>query len=85
MFFWSTYSGAEIDLFFFHHGRRYGAEFKFSEAPKITKSMHIALKDLDLEHLWVIYPGEHQYLADKKISVWPLKQLPDLVTQLKNR
>jgi len=82
LFFWSTYRGAEIDLFFFHQGRRYGIEFKFSEAPKITKSMHIALNDLDLEHLWVVYPGQHMYSVDKKVSAWPLQQLPDLATQL---
>jgi len=82
LFFWSTYRGAEIDLFFLHRGRRYGAEFKFNEAPKITKSMRTALNDLDLEHLWVIYPGQHHYAVDKKVSVWPLRQLPDLATQL---
>jgi predicted AAA+ superfamily ATPase len=82
LFFWSTYSGAEIDIFFLRNGRRYGAEFKFSEAPRITKSMRIALHDLDLKHLWIIYPGEHQYPVDDKISVWPLGQLPDLAAQL---
>ena len=82
LFFWSTYRGAEIDLFFLHRGRRYGAEFKFSEAPKITKSMRTALNDLDLEHLWIVYPGQHHYAVDKKVSVWPLRQLPDLATQL---
>lgn len=82
LFFWSTYRGAELDLFFIHQGRRYGVEFKFSEAPKITRSMHIALNDLDLEHLWVVYPGQHAYSVDKKVSVWPLEQLPNLATQL---
>jgi len=35
-YFWSTYSGAEVDLLLFMDGKRYGVEFKFSEAPKIT-------------------------------------------------
>jgi predicted AAA+ superfamily ATPase len=83
LFFWSTYRGAEIDLFFLHRGRRYGAEFKFSEAPKITKSMRTAQSDLELEHLWIVYPGQHQYAVDKKMSVWPLQQLPGLATQLR--
>jgi hypothetical protein len=56
-------------------------EFKFSEAPEITKSMRTALTDLDLEHLWVVYPGQHHYAVEKKMSVWPLRQLPDLATQ----
>ncbi len=81
-FFWSTYSGAEIDLFFLHRGRRYGIEFKFNEAPKVTKSMRITLKDLALQHLWVIYPGQHRYPVDEQISVWPLQKLPELPSQL---
>ena len=35
-YFWSTYSGAEVDLFFFQDGKRYGVEFKFNEAPNPT-------------------------------------------------
>jgi hypothetical protein len=80
-YFWSTYTGAELDLFFLHQGRRYGVEFKFSESPKVTKSMHIALNDLKIEKLYVIYPGPHQYPADEKISVWPLKHLKDFSKQ----
>ena len=84
VFFWSTYSGAELDLFFLHRGCRYGAEFKFSEAPKVTKSMRIAQNDLDLEHLWIIYPGNHRYPVDDKISVWPILQLPELAAHLQH-
>lgn len=80
--FWSTYSGAELDLLFLHRGNRYGAEFKFSEAPKITKSMRIAVRDLALRHLWIIYPGQHSYPVDEQISAWPLQQLPELPAQL---
>jgi len=81
-FFWSTHSGAEIDLFFQYRGRRYGVEFKFSEAPKITKSMHAALNDLHLDHLWIIYPGKSSYPADEKISVCPLIEAPNISAQL---
>ena len=77
-FFWSTHSGAEIDLFFQYHGRRYGVEFKFSEAPKVTKSMHIVLNDLGLDHLWIVYPGQHLYPVDNKISVCPLAEVAGL-------
>ena len=70
-YFWSTHSGAELDLFFFFKGKRFGAEFKFNEAPKITKSMRTAMKDLQLDHLWIIYPGKHVYPADENITVCP--------------
>ena len=75
-FFWSTYSGAELDLFFIQEGKRYGVEFKFNEAPNITKSMKIAIEDLSLEHLWIVYPGSHDYPAEENISVLPLKKIP---------
>jgi predicted AAA+ superfamily ATPase len=66
VFFWATYQGLEIDLFFLHRGRRFGVEFKFNEAPKATRSMHAPLETLMLNHLWVIYPGEHKYPVHKK-------------------
>jgi len=71
----ATYSGAELDLFFMVQGRRYGMEFKFNEAPIVTKSMRIALDTLHLDHLWIIYPGLQPYPAHDKISVQPLRDL----------
>jgi hypothetical protein len=81
-FFWATHNGAEIDLFFLHRGQRYGVEVKFSEAPTVTRSMRIALQDLSLHHLWIIYPGRHRYLAHEQITVWPLREVADLPAQL---
>ena len=83
-FFWATHTGAEIDLFFLYHGRRYAIEAKFNEAPKVTKSMRIAARDLALDHLWVVYPGVHNYPVDEKISVWSLRDAPLLSAQMKN-
>ena len=77
-YFWATHAGAEVDLFFFKNGRRYGIEIKLSEAPKITRSMHIAQSDLNLEHLWVIHPGPHTYLAHKGITVLSIRDLAQL-------
>lgn len=54
--FWSTYSGAELDLFYFQHGKRYGVEVKFSRTPTLTKSMESAYTTLQLDHLWVLAP-----------------------------
>lgn len=77
-YFWAVHSGAELDLLFFYGGKRYGVEVKFREAPEITRSMHTALHDLDLTHLWVIYPGTETYRVSEQISVMPLKKIPDL-------
>ncbi|MDQ6996969.1 MAG: ATP-binding protein [Mariprofundus sp.] len=71
-YFWSTYSGAEVDLLLFKDGKRYGIEFKFNEAPKVTKSMHVAINDLSLDQLWIIYPGVNEYPVTDKIMVKPL-------------
>lgn len=78
VYFWATHGGAELDFFFMQGGRRYGIEVKYSEAPKITRSMRIAQENLGLEHLWVIYLGDHSYPVDENITVWPLNRLSEL-------
>ena len=75
VFFWGTHAGAELDLCWQNQGRFWGAEFKFKDTPKVTKSMRIALQDLELAHLWVIYPGPDSYPLDDKISVLALKDI----------
>jgi predicted AAA+ superfamily ATPase len=77
-YFWGTHSGSELDLMFFHEGKRYGIEVKFSEAPEVTRSMHTASQELRLAHLWVIYPGNQAYPAHEHISVVPLQQVVKL-------
>lgn len=67
-YFWATHAGAELDLLVLRGGRRLGFEFKFSDAPALTKSMKIAKRDLALDHLWVIYPGNVRYVLGEKID-----------------
>ena len=81
-FFWSTHGGASLDLLFLHNGRRYGIEVKFNEAPAPTKSMRVAMTDLRLDHLFVIYPGDQRYPADERITMWPLRDVAALPQQL---
>ncbi|MBN2149663.1 MAG: ATP-binding protein [Anaerolineales bacterium] len=78
-YFWAKHGAAELDLLFFAHGKRYGIEAKFNEAPKVTRSMQAALQELGLEHLWVIYPGERSYPVYEQITVCPLSDLIQLV------
>jgi predicted AAA+ superfamily ATPase len=74
-YFWATHQGAELDLLLFHRGRRIGIECKRADAPTITPSMRIALEDLKLNRLVVIYPGDRRYKLAKKVEVVPLADL----------
>ena len=74
-YFWATHSRAELDLMVLAKGKRWGFEIKYQDAPKITKSMRIAMEDLQLERLWVVYSGQTGYLMDEKIECLPLAQL----------
>ncbi len=76
-YFWATHNGAELDLLLIKGGRLYGIECKRSDAPVLTRSMHIALNDLELEHLTVIYPGKQTYKLSKKVTVMPLAVLAE--------
>jgi len=75
VYYWATYNGAEIDLVFFKGGRMYGVEIKRADAPTMTASMRIALEDLELERIAVIYPGEKRYDLDEKVSVVPFDNI----------
>lgn len=72
VYYWATHNGAEIDLLLFKKGRRIGVECKRADAPSLTPSMRIALADLRLDELHVVYPGEKRYALAKNVTVVPL-------------
>lgn len=45
---------------------------KRSDAPTMTKSLHVALADLGLERAWIVYPGRDSYRAHERVEVVPL-------------
>ncbi|MFC1807445.1 ATP-binding protein [Candidatus Omnitrophota bacterium] len=77
IYFWATHNGAEIDLVLFKQGRMYGIECKRADGPTMTPSMQIALEDLGLERIFVIYPGQKCYSIHKKVDVLPLNVFID--------
>ncbi len=81
-YFWATHNGAELDLMLLIGGRRYGFEFKFSDAPGRTRSMGIAVQDLGLDHLWVVYPGAESYPLDRRITVVGLSDIRSKVAEM---
>jgi len=73
-YFWATHQGAELDLLLVRNGKRYGLEVKRQDAPRLTPSMRIALGDLRLEHLIVLYPGTRRYALADRVTVVPLAE-----------
>jgi predicted AAA+ superfamily ATPase len=76
-YFWGTHAGAELDLLLIHRGRRYGIEFKYGDAPIMTKSLHVAFAALKLSRAWIVYPGNKSYAVHEKVEVVPLGEIPD--------
>lgn len=81
-YFWATHGGAELDLMVNRHGRKYGFEFKYGNAPSMTKSMHTALRDLKLERLFVVHPGQESYVMNGQTEAVAITCLPARLAQL---
>ncbi len=62
------------------HGRHLiGFEAKWRDAPVMTKSMHIAMADLSLDGLYVVYPGPKRYALAKHVEALPIADLPSVL------
>lgn len=81
-FFWATHAGAELDLLVARGQKRRGFEFKFSEQPKPTKSMFIALDDLKLDRLDIIHPGPHSFPLGERLFATSIRSLDADLPQL---
>lgn len=77
VYFWATHSGAELDLLLIRQGRRIGVECKRMDAPKLTASLRASVTDLELDRIYVVYPGETRYEIADKIEVVPLRTLAE--------
>lgn len=73
--FWSTHAGAEVDLFWQEHGKNWAVEVKYADAPRLTPSMTGALRDLELSHLWVVYPGDRAYRLAPEVTTLPIDHI----------
>jgi predicted AAA+ superfamily ATPase len=78
-YFWATHSGAELDLLVHMNGKRIGFEMKVADAPTMTRSMAIAMEDLRLSRVYVIYPGSRSYRLARGVEAVPIDHLPDLL------
>ena len=64
------------------NGKNWGFEFKYQDAPALTKSMHNALTDLKLERLWVVNPGAKGYSPHEKVECISLNDLNKIRTMI---
>ncbi len=74
-FFWATHAGAEIDLVVVRGRRRLGFELKRTVSPRTTRSMHIALQDLQLESIDVVHAGEGTFPLAERIRAVALSEI----------
>lgn len=72
-YFWATHAGAELDLLMIKDGRRVGVEVKHTAVPKLTPSMRIAMTDLALDAMYVVYPGPHRFEIAPGIEAIPIE------------
>lgn len=73
--FWATHQGAEIDLLLRRGDRLLGVEVKRTDAPRLTPSIRIAIDDLGLDRVAVVYPGAKRYPLGGKVEAVPLAAL----------
>lgn len=78
-YFWATHAGAELDLLMLKYGRRIGMEFKRTDAPALTPSMRIAMNDLKLDRMLVVYPGARRYALASGVEVVPAADVAGFV------
>lgn len=81
-YFWATHSGAELDLLLVRDRQRHGFEIKWGDAPQATKSMDIAVADLGLDSLAVVYPGTRRAKLHKDITLLPFCEVTGYLTEI---
>jgi predicted AAA+ superfamily ATPase len=77
-FTYAVISGDEMDLVVQRGERKFGFEFKASDSPKATASMHNCLRDLALERVFVIHPGDRDFFLNDKMEAVAVRNLPRL-------
>ena len=77
--FWAPHQGAELDLLVVRGSMRRAFEIKRTTTPTVTKSMHIAMRDLRIDSLDVIYAGTNTFpLAPRIRAVAAPRVLEDI-------
>ncbi|MGH8515889.1 MAG: ATP-binding protein [Panacagrimonas sp.] len=81
-YYWATQAGAEMDLLLMLRGKRYGVEVKYADAPRLSRSMAMALSDLRLDRMWIVYPGDQRYRLHERVEAISLSGLREELARL---
>lgn len=76
-FFWATHQGAEMDLILRRGDTLLGIECKRRDVPRLTPSMRIAIEDLGLSRVIVLYPGTRRIPLADRVEAVPLQALAE--------
>jgi len=82
VYYWATHGGAELDLLLLKNGRRIGVECKRIDAPRMTPSVRAALEDLELDQLFIVYPGNLAYPIADKVGALPISSIAKIWCQV---
>jgi predicted AAA+ superfamily ATPase len=80
--YWKLHTGAELDLLIVQNGVRRGFEFKLTDSPRASASMHTALKDLKLDSLHVVHAGPHSYPMGERLHALALADVLTVVNPI---
>jgi predicted AAA+ superfamily ATPase len=75
LYFWATHGGAELDVLWIRGAKRFGLELKYGDAPRTSRSMHLAIEDLALERLFVVHPGRESHVLTDRIEALSILDL----------
>ena len=74
LYFYKTHQGAEIDLVICKNDLPYiSCEIKLTDAPKVSKGMKIAIRDVGTQHNFVITHGSDRYPLHENIEAISLQ------------
>ena len=74
--------GEGPDLLLVRGKKRDGFEIKWGDPPQVTKSMDIALADLGLDSLAIVYPGTRRAQLPKEITLLPFTEVDDYLGEI---
>lgn len=63
-----------MDLLIIKEGKRYGFEIKFTDSPKMSRSLQISIETLNLDHVYLIYPGKIAFPLTEQVRAVPLQE-----------